>query len=307
MLPIVLPACDEPQLTRCVAHLTAFPGALAIVVVNNPLNADSRTKQVNRETLRDLHGMLAEPKAAGPAVSWGQMGAGHAIIADRSADPWAITGGVGEARKTGADIAVCLGDNLGTDWILSTDADATPPHSLLAQLRDAPPDAAGATLPFRHVTGGDGPTDHATLAYEVRLRRHHLGLLTAGSPYAYIALGSALAVRRDAYVAVRGFPSRPAGEDFYMLNKLAKVGGIAQMAADPITIAARTSLRVPFGTGPAVSKAVADGREIQCYDPAVYADLNTLLDAADRALAYGQTLRDALRASSRDLHAAAMW
>ena len=54
---------------------------------------------------------------------------------------------------------------------------------------------------------------------------------------------------------MRGFPKRNAGEDFYLLNKLAKVGSVHRLAAPAIEIEARVSHRVPFGTGPAIARA----------------------------------------------------
>jgi len=45
---------------------------------------------------------------------------------------------------------------------------------------------------------------------------------------------------------------RSAGEDFYLLNKLAKVGEIHRAIGAGVTITSRQSSRVPFGTGPAV-------------------------------------------------------
>ena len=45
----------------------------------------------------------------------------------------------------------------------------------------------------------------------------------ARSPYAFHTIGSTMAVSANHYAKVRGFPKREAGEDFYLLNKLAKV------------------------------------------------------------------------------------
>jgi hypothetical protein len=76
---------------------------------------------------------------------------------------------------------------------------------------------------------------------------------------------------------VRGFPKREAGEDFYLLNKLAKVGSVLQLDLDSdceaLEIEARRSDRVPFGTGAAVIKItdLADPvRDFRFYDPAVF-------------------------------------
>ena len=65
-------------------------------------------------------------------------------------------------------------------------------------------------------------------------------------------MGSSFAVSANAYAKVRGVPLRSAGEDFYLLNKLAKVGLIHRASGVGVTITSRQSSRVPFGTGPAV-------------------------------------------------------
>jgi len=49
----------------------------------------------------------------------------------------------------------------------------------------------------------------------------------------------------DSYIAVRGMNRREAGEDFYFLNKLAKLGDIGQIHATTVYPSARPSRRVP--------------------------------------------------------------
>jgi len=61
-------------------------------------------------------------------------------------------------------------------------------------------------------------------------------------------------VRFDAYAQVRGFPRRRAGEDFYLLDKLAKLGALERLTSPVISIQSRLSARVPFGTGPGVQR-----------------------------------------------------
>ncbi len=98
----------------------------------------------------------------------------------------------------------------------------------------------------------------------------------AGSRYAYSTLGSTLAVHAETYAQVRGFPRRNAGEDFYLLNKVAKVASISQLCSAKITLQARRSDRVPFGTGPALShicellKKDPSGQEYLSYAPATF-------------------------------------
>ena len=58
-----------------------------------------------------------------------------------------------------------------------------------------------------------------------------------------------MVIEASTYAAVRGFPKKSAGEDFYMLNKIRKLTQIKSVAGPPIAIEARLSDRVPFGTG----------------------------------------------------------
>ncbi len=58
------------------------------------------------------------------------------------------------------------------------------------------------------------------------------------------------------YAGVRGYPKRSAGEDFYLLNKICKLAPIKRLLEPTLTIQARPSSRVPFGTGPALQRIV---------------------------------------------------
>jgi hypothetical protein len=123
-----------------------------------------------------------------------------------------------------------------------------------------------------------------TRLYEYSLRYYVAGLSFAHSPYAFHTIGSTIAVNAAHYAKVRGFPRRQAGEDFYLLNKLAKVGSIMQLSAEtdcePIDIAARLSDRVPFGTGAAVGRIMElenPAREFLLYHPAVFGLLRSWL------------------------------
>jgi len=126
----------------------------------------------------------------------------------------------------------------------------------------------------------------ATRLYELSLRYFVAGMKFARSPYAFHTIGSTMAVSAIHYAKVRGFPKREAGEDFYLLNKLAKVGSVLELATgldnELIEIASRRSDRVPFGTGAAVNRitALADPlSEFRFYDPVVFVLLELWLQS----------------------------
>jgi hypothetical protein len=113
-----------------------------------------------------------------------------------------------------------------------------------------------------------------------------LGLREAHSPYAYHSIGSTLAIHAETYAVVRGVPRRNAGEDFYLLNKAAKVDRIAILAEPSIAITARYSQRVPFGTGPALKTMPANLEHFLSYPPAAFLDLQDIVGAF-RAWSFG--------------------
>ncbi len=72
---------------------------------------------------------------------------------------------------------------------------------------------------------------------------------------------------------------REAGEDFYFLGKLAKIGGIDYLKETCVYPSARVSTRVPFGTGKRVERfltGVAED-EYRLYDPQIFSVLADLL------------------------------
>jgi hypothetical protein len=190
--------------------------------------------------------------------------------------------GVGLARKTGCDIALKWMSEgaISGEWIHSSDADALLPQDYFQQLDNCNQRAVAAVYPFRHIPGADQNCDEATALYELRLHHYVLGLVYAGSPYAYHTLGSCLAVTAGAYAQVRGFGKRAGGEDFYLLNKLAKLGPVAKLTGHCIELQSRLSRRVPFGTGPAVEKIAGSEHPAELalfYHPLCFAALRALL------------------------------
>ena len=150
-------------------------------------------------------------------------------IVDRVNTPVPRRAGVGLARKIGADIALRLivERRIEVPVIFSTDADAALPPGYFEAAKGQ---AAGWVYPFVH-TSGDEDLARRALMYELSLRYYVNRLEYAGSPYAFHTVGSCLAVDATSYAKVRGFPRRNAAEDFYLLNKLAKVGWIRRLRA----------------------------------------------------------------------------
>jgi hypothetical protein len=189
--------------------------------------------------------------------------------------------GVGLARKIGCDLAVQLME-LGIcrdSWIFTSDADAHLPRNYFSDFSPCE-NSSAAVFATRHIHGDDSAVLAATALYEQALDYYVRGLVWAGSLYGFPTIGSAVAVRARHYCQARGFPKRAGGEDFYLLNKLAKLGNIERVPYIRIEIEARLSDRVPFGTGPAVSKIFALEKidDFAYYSPEVFVALKSWLD-----------------------------
>jgi hypothetical protein len=220
---------------------------LILVVVNHREDAPLSEKSDNEHTLRRL--ATVDPSLEILQLAWVNAASrGLELPAKR---------GVGLARKIGFDLALpCLNYGKAAPPLISLDADTlVRPDYLPALLQHFQETTVpGAVIPFCHRPGSSPDQDRAIRRYELFLRAYVLGLSRAGSPYAFHTVGSAMACLAESYARMGGMNLRVAGEDFYFLNHLAKTGGIAQVKSTVVYPSARTSNRVPFGTGRSVSK-----------------------------------------------------
>lgn len=206
-----------------------------------------------------------------------------------------IKQGVGLARKIGTDIAATLihRKQCLSPWIHSTDADAYLPNNYFTAGDEFKTGYSAFLYRFQHdITdpSKDPITQQATKLYETGLHYYVNGLQWAASPYAFHTIGSLLAIHYDYYCQSRGFPKKAGGEDFYLLNKLSKLAKIGQTEA-MIILESRRSLRVPFGTGPAVDKII-EQQQMQKfdYDPKVFIALKSFLQTTEQAIINGSDL-----------------
>jgi hypothetical protein len=216
-----------------------------------------------------------------PPIRAHRLPAGTLLVIDRAVEGHFIPEGqgVGLARKIGNDavLALSAAGRVASPWLHNTDADVLLPGDYFEQLEGVDPEGVGSAVYFYdHRFEKDPDLTEAARLYEISLRYYVLGLAWAGSPYAYQSMGSCLAIPRDAYAAVRGFPRKSAAEDFYVLDKLAKVGTIVRLAGTPLLLEGRPSDRVPFGTGRALRDLVAKKRGLAGFrleHPLVFAHL----------------------------------
>ncbi|HEX2872572.1 MAG TPA: hypothetical protein VHP33_14985 [Polyangiaceae bacterium] len=302
---------DAGFLDNLAPALSHAPGrVLVIAVVNATDDAPAATHDANTQLLQQLANRLI-PRQQLPSLErspataiLGRPGVFDLLVIDRASPGkrMPVGEGVGLARRIGMDLGLQLQQLQGSTspWLATTDADAQPPETYFQTLAAVAPRAPGGqrrvalTLPFWHTPSGDDAVDNATADYELSLRYYTLGLAAAGSPYAYESMGSSMVVLAEAYAEVRGFPRRNAGEDFYLLDKLAKVGALHRPDCRPILLRSRTSDRVPFGTGRKVGEIVGNGGALATYHPRVFELLRETLGALREAVA--QRKADALPA-----------
>ncbi len=259
---LTVPACHEPEdfLQRLLRNVPR-DGVLAIVTANVPEGAGPAVLAGTRR--------LADRLRQAPDV----------LLIERTDPPLPRRQGVGLARKLAADTAAALiaAGRVRSPWIFMTDADAILPASYFQT--PGPADAPGTLVfPYRHAAEDAGAARRIAL-YELHMRHYVLGLRAAGSPYGYHSLGSTIAIHAATYATVRGVPRRNAGEDFYLLNKAAKVGPVRCLAEPVLTLSARPSRRVPFGTGPALAAIPDDPERYQSFPREAFHELAELLRA----------------------------
>lgn len=286
---LVIPAYRESaeNIRRTWRNIRAYQQFLVILVINAP-------DQVDPETSEQADRLLADGKLtriSDDTVLLQKPGNPDCLIVDRYSESHTIPAklGVGLARKIGCDIALHLHHEgiIKSDWLFTTDADAILPAGYFYATSSA--EACARLYPFSHTLAP--PLALAVKLYEIYLLYYAAALANAGSPYAFPTIGSTISCRAESYAAVRGFPRRSTGEDFYLLNKLSKLGHVLMVDSDPIMLEGRASKRVPVGTGQTVLSISEMDNPLEDYsyeNPACFVALKALLD--DLSLAADQRL-----------------
>ena len=279
---VVIPAHDESAtflkgiLPSVSSAAAAGERVLCIVVVNATDRHDDKLRTRNQilvDALKKCTAADAICDGRGDTPCWYGNGVGFdLVVIDRNSSGHRLPRheGVGLARKIGGDVALAAIHTGASQarLIHMTDCDVCLPADYFKV--SGRPSMSALIYRFMHEPSGEPVIDEAHARYEAYLRYYMLGLRHAGSPYAFHAIGSCIATGVTAYAGVRGVPKRQAGEDFYLLNKLAKVGRIETAAGLPIRIRARHSLRVPFGTGRSTHDIAKDVNAYCIYDPAIF-------------------------------------
>ncbi len=275
---LVIPAFDEPfQSLQKQIQSIADDQVLMILVINAPENAHQEALERTQELYEQMTTEQHE----------------NVLIVDRISTSRRIhpKQGVGMARKIGTDLALALIEQgrIRSPWILQSDADVAFPPAYTNLVHQATHHIQSGAKIFPHTHFSNDPTLHfAAQLYDKHMNYYVGGLRSAGSPYAHHSLGSTIAIHAMTYASIRGYPKRSAGEDFYLLNKARKIAPIETLLDPILTIEARLSERVPFGTGPALADIVAglhrdpSGNAYFSYHPKTFEALGSAISALQR-------------------------
>ena len=290
---LAIPACGEgAELAQTLSSIPQAPlgPVLTILVINATPDAPTWIHESNTQTLEGLAHKATIRRTLAPNAALYAHAAGDLLVIDRATRENQLpTGqGVGLARKIGVDLALAmvLSDRVVSPWIHVSDADVRFPSDYFQQVLESADHRSGALLyRFRHRPGDNPRSYEAALQYEASLRYFVTGLRFARSKYAFQSIGSTLALQPAAYAQVRGFPRRRAAEDFYLLNKIAKVSRVTSLSGTPLELSSRVSQRVPFGTGAAIARMLEDSHpQRTTYHPGLFHHLRAWLDALEAAI-----------------------
>ena len=267
-LCVVIPSFFEPDITVTLQSLAAckpIQAKVEVIIVLNQSSADPKEVfEQNQKTLEDI-------------LQWQAAYRGDLIFHAIHKTFPAKHAGVGLARKIGMDEACRRFNDLKKDGIIiCLDADCTCDTHYLQALWNhfrTNPHTPGCSIYFEH------PLENRAIAeYELHLRYYSHALRYSGLPCAFQTVGSAMAVRCSAYEKQGGMNKRKAGEDFYFLQKIIKLGGFTELKSTTVFPSARLSHRVPFGTGKAMSDYLQSKKEnFTTYHPSTFKDLKNLV------------------------------
>lgn len=274
---VVIPCINEPQLLRTLDALWFCKRPKCsieiIVTINNAVNASDKIKQQNLKSLNE----------------------GKAWIKNHFEDSFKTFfiykpdfpnkfAGAGLARKTGMDEALRRFNQINNSngIIACFDADSVCDDNYFVEIEkhfDSYSKSIGANVYFEHPIVGDefeALVYKRIAEYELYLRYYKNGLAYAGFPFAFHTIGSSFVIKASTYAKQGGMNRKQAGEDFYFLQKVFPLGNFHEINTTRIIPSPRASDRVPFGTGAAMTKLIANPEEkYLTYNPKCFDDLKS--------------------------------
>jgi hypothetical protein len=287
---IVVPAiCEFQNIQNLLASLIKndrllIEKSLVIFVINNSFSSSNKIKEDNKQSLALLRTIKSKSISDQFINEISKSGIRVGVI-DASSEGKEFEdkeGGVGLARKIGLDQALKVFDYSisGKKILISLDSDCTVEENYLREINIFfnKQNISVANIEFEHNLAVKDISRRGIISYEIYLRHYVTGLLFAGSPYSFHTIGSILVCDHEAYIKAGGMNTRKAAEDFYFLQKLAKLYKIHKITSTKVRPSARESWRVPFGTGKSMSDYLSNRKKILLYDPDEYIILKEWLE-----------------------------
>lgn len=271
---IVIPVINEseniPNLIQSISQndKDALQSSLLLFVVNNSADSSNEIISDNTKTISMLSELIQ--KENGINIDFVDTSSEGNELPMKDA-------GVGLARKIGMDQALLYFDySVKGNSIVCLDADCEVGINYLTEIQKCfKSNYEAAVIKYEHKLENE-----AIINYEIFLRYYVLGLKFASSPYAYHSIGSCIVVSPLIYAKLGGMNKRKAGEDFYFLEKAAKISEVKAINSTTVYPSARKSWRVPFGTGQRISRFFEKTHdEYTLYHPESFIILKDFLSA----------------------------
>jgi hypothetical protein len=265
---VVIPAIQEsanisPVLSSLLKNEeNIFQKTLFLFVINNLESSSQEVKEDNQRLLWFLRSIVAGNSLdqLSSDVRSKLMNIGLVDAASKGLEMPEKDGGVGFARKIGMDLALNYYDyTKSTARILvCLDADCLVSENYLTELdKIGQQKFSAGYFEYEHRLPDDDEEKKAIITYEIFLRYYVHGLKYAASPYAFDTIGSTMFCDAESYIKIGGMNKKKAAEDFYFMEKLAKITDIKKISAAKVFPSARRSWRVPFGTGQRINRFFA--------------------------------------------------
>ena len=283
---VVIPAIQEYEnIQRLLLSLGSsdkryFNESLFLFVINYFKSSSEDVKENNLKSINFLRNVISKESKED---SFTDLNIGIIDVSTARHEMPEKEGGVGFARKMGMDTALGHFDYLNNKKkiIISLDADCTVESNYLKAIVEAfnSKNLSAAYVQYEHPMPDNEQEKRAIICYEIFLRYYALGLKYACSKYAFPTIGSTIICDCESFIKVGGMNNKKAAEDFYFLEKLAKITDVEKIADTKVYPSSRISNRVPFGTGQRIKRfQIGTHDEYILYDPRTFRILKDWLE-----------------------------
>jgi Glycosyl transferase family 2 len=294
---IVVPAISEYKniisllLSLADNYKDHFETTVVIFVINNSETSGSEIKMNNAKSLQFITSLIKNKEIDLPSYTKIMASGIRLGLIDASSKEKALPekqNGVGLARKIGMDMALRIFDytDKKKNIIISLDADCEVERNYLNEIvnRFNENNFDAAVVNYQHKIDNK-KINSAIICYEIFIRYYVLGLKHANSSFAFHSIGSTVVCDHHTYIKVGGMNKRKAGEDFYFLEKAAKITQIRRINETTIYPSSRSSWRVPFGTGQRVKRFTSNREnEYLLYNPKTFTVLKDWLELFNKEM-----------------------